>query len=124
MTKLEVHFKKYKMFKEDAENEDVSYPMRIEAYFASAFHIIEACCALHNIHINKHSMIRRTLEENPEIFGEETRRVWELFQRIENQLRPGLMYGARENGEALEEVRESFEEIEEICLRKLKGLKR
>jgi len=53
------------MFKEDAENEDVSYPMRIEAYFASAFHIIEACCALHNIHINKHSMVRRILEGNP-----------------------------------------------------------
>ena len=97
--------------------------MRIEAYFASAFHLIEAYCALYNIHINKHSLLRRTLDAHSEIFGEETMRVWELFQRIENQLRPGLMYGARENGDALEEVRESFEEIEKICQRKSKNLK-
>lgn len=119
MSSFETHFKKYEMFKRDAENEDNSPPTRIEAYFASAFHLTEACMAKEGFHINKHQMLRRELERI-EIFEEDTATVWRNFQKIENQIRPGQTYGGKIDGKALRETKRLFYEIEEICLKKVK----
>jgi len=115
MARYDIHIEKYKMFKEDAENEATSHPSRIEAYFSAAFHLIEACAARRNVHIHKHQKVRTMLEENTEIFGGETDTVWRDFQKIENQIRPGQIYGGRIDGKALERARKLFEDIEEIC---------
>jgi len=48
------HMKLYETFKKDAENANNSKQSRVEIYFLSIFHLIEACAAKHNIHINKH----------------------------------------------------------------------
>jgi hypothetical protein len=45
MSKFDRHKKKYEMFKSDASNEDISIPLRIEAYFYAAFHLIESLAA-------------------------------------------------------------------------------
>jgi hypothetical protein len=119
MARRETHIEKYRMFKGDAENEDVSPPSRVEAYFSAAFHLIEACAAGHNVHIQKHKSLRRVLEDNPGLFGEDTESIWKCFQKIENQIRPGQMYGGKIDGEALRRAKELFEEIERICLERI-----
>ncbi|MHA1431506.1 MAG: hypothetical protein ACTSRV_14105 [Candidatus Freyarchaeota archaeon] len=101
MTDRERHLEKYRMFKRDAENPSVSPPTRVEAYFSAAFHLIEACVA--------------------DVFGGNTDRVWRAFQRIENQIRPGQLYEGKINGEAVEDTEKNFREIEEICLKLLRG---
>jgi len=114
--------KKYRMFLKDAENPEVSIPLRIEAYFQAAFHLIEAVAALHNVHINKHKLVRRVLEQHPEIFGEDSEEVWRAFQTIENQIRPGQVYGGRIDGEALRKTEELFRRIRRIAEKRLKGV--
>lgn len=47
MTVFDKHYSKFLMFKKDAENEDISTPLRIEAYFYASFHLIEAVSAKH-----------------------------------------------------------------------------
>ncbi len=120
MSSFEIHVKKYSMFLKDAENRENSEPTRIEAYFDSVFHLIEAVAAKKRIHINKHQILRKILEESENIFGEETEKIWRAFQEIENQIRPGQTYGGSINGEALERTRELFNKIRSICEEKLK----
>lgn len=115
MSSFDIHMDKHEMFKKDAENEDNSTPTRIEAYFNSCFHLIEACAARHRIHINKHQLVRPILENVREIFEEDTERVWRAFQEIENQVRPAQVYGGRIDGEALEKVKELIIVIEDLC---------
>lgn len=112
--------KKYAMFLRDAENKDNSHPTRIEAYFESVFHLIEAVAARDRIHVNKHQSLRNVLEENDVLFGGETENVWKAFQEIENQIRPGQIYGGSINGKALERAKKLFEEIKVVCAGKLK----
>ena len=101
MASYETHIKKYRMFLRDAKNESNSEPTRVIAYFEAAFHLIEAVAARRRIHINKHQLVRRVLEEST-LFGDDTEKVWRAFQEIENQIRPGQAYGGRIDGEALE----------------------
>lgn len=115
MASLDIHLKKYKMFKKDAFNESNSEPTRIEAFFEAAFHLIEATANLSDVHINKHKMVRKMLQENQNIFEEKTETVWRTFQSIETQIRPGQAYGGKINGEKLKEALRAFESIEEIC---------
>jgi hypothetical protein len=115
MASLEIHAKKYKMFFKDAENEKNSEPIRIVAYFEAVFHLIETVAAKHRIHINKHQLTRRMLEDNEDIFKDDTERVWRAFQEIENQIRPGQAYGGAINGEALERTKELVDIIREVC---------
>jgi uncharacterized protein (UPF0332 family) len=119
MTSFEKHIKKYKLFKKDAENETVSHMSRIEACFFASFHLIEAVMANHNMHINKHTMLRSVLAKD-EIFKEDTETVWKSFQTIENQIRPGQEYGGKINGEELKRAKELFKRIEEVCDKFLK----
>ncbi len=54
--------------------------LRVEAIFPDIFHLIDACAASYNVHINKHQMVRRTLEMNSNIFKDRTEEVWITFQ--------------------------------------------
>jgi len=120
MSSFDIHIKKYRMFLKDAENKKNSRPTRIEAYFECVFHLIEAIVAKNRIHINKHQLLRNILEENEIIFGNETENVWRAFQEIENQIRPGQIYGGSINGKALKRAKKLFDEIRVICGEKLK----
>ena len=115
MSSFEVHKKKHELFKKDAENKDNSHMTRIDAYFESCFHLIDACAALFDIHINKHQNVRKVAEENEEIFGENTQTVWNKFQELENKIRPGQAYGGRINGEQLKKAEDISEIIFNIC---------
>jgi hypothetical protein len=120
MPSAEVHRQKYEDFRADAEREENSIPIRIEAYFHSLFHLIELVVVQWGIHINQHQFVRRELEGHPEIFGERTRPVWEGFQEIENRIRPGQVYGGRVNGENLRRTQEIYAQVEAICLEVLR----
>jgi len=115
MSSFEIHKKKYGLFRKDAENKDNSHMTRIEAYFEACFHLIDACAALFDVHINKHQNVRKIVEENEEIFGEKTTLVWNKFQELENKIRPGQAYGGRINGEQLKKSAEIFKVIFDIC---------
>lgn len=115
MSNFERHMEKYGLFKKDAENDAVSHPTRIEAYFAAAFQLIEACMAKHSLHINKHQMVRAILTQEKDVFKNDTETIWRKFQLLENQIRPGQEYGGKINGEELERAKEAFEEIRKIC---------
>ena len=126
MSSFEIHKKKYELFEKDAENKDNSHMTRIEAYFEACFHLIDTCAALFDIHINKHQNVRRIVEENEEIFGEDTQLIWTKFQELENKIRPGQAYGGRINGENLKKAEEIANTIFNICndiIRKKKSTK-
>lgn len=115
MSGFDIHKEKYIMFKHDAENEENSIPTRIESYFSASFHLIETKASKSGIHINKHQDVRTALEKNRKIFGEDTEQVWRAFQEIENQIRPGQIYGGAINGKKLKRTKELFQLIENIC---------
>ena len=115
MANFDLHKEKYLMFKRDAEDEENSIPTRIEAYFNASFHLIESEVSKYGIHINKHQNVRVILEKNNQIFGDNTERVWRAFQEIENQIRPGQIYGGAINGKKLKRTIELFEIIQTIC---------
>jgi hypothetical protein len=115
MSNPETHLEKYRMFKSDASNADNSIPIRIEAYFYAAFHLIEAMAARTGSHIEKHQRVRTILEKNHQIFEKNTERVWRAFHEIENQIRPGQIYGGAINGKKLSRTIELFQVIETMC---------
>ena len=115
MTDFNIHNKKYRMFKADAENETNSIPTRIEAYFYACFHLIEAIAARKAIHIEKHQKVRSILERNQQIFGDNTEDVWRAFQEIENQIRPGQIYGGLIDGKKLKRTKELFGVVNNLC---------
>ncbi len=115
MANFEIHREKYLMFRSDAEREENSSPTRIEAYFNACFHLIEAQASLSGIHIHKHQSVRRVLEENPDIFGAASDNIWRSFQEIENQIRPGQVYGSSINGKKLSRTKELIKSIEGLC---------
>ncbi|MEW5896271.1 MAG: hypothetical protein AB1668_01135 [Nanoarchaeota archaeon] len=116
MSSLDIHIKKYQLFRKDAFNERNSPMTRIESLFEASFHLIEACCALHRLHINKHQLVRKLLEENVALFQENSPEVWRKFQDLENQIRPGQLYGGKINGERLKESQAIFSFIEALCV--------
>ena len=110
------HMNLYKIFKKDAENINNSKQSRVEMYFLSIYHLIEACVAKQNIHINKHQRLRKILEENTNIFEEKTETVWRTFQTIETRLRPKFSYGFSWIDEDFIELRNLYEKIENIWI--------
>lgn len=116
MGDIENHLKLYQRFKADAENDKLFEGTRAEAYFLSAYHLIEACAAKERVHINKHQRVRQVLEDNLFILGKGTEPVWRAFQTIENQLRPKFSYGFSWTPKDIEEVIELFRTIESTCL--------
>lgn len=115
MANFDIHKEKYLMFKRDAEDKENSIPTRIEAYFNASFHLIELRASESGIHIDKHQSVRTMLEKNNQIFKEDTERAWRAFQEIENQIRPGQIYGGVINGKKLNRTIELFKIIETIC---------
>lgn len=115
MGSFDIHIKKYQLFLKDATNQENSEPTRIEAFFESAFHLIEAVVAKSRVHINKHQLLRTVLGQHKGIFGDNTEKVWRAFQEIENQIRPGQAYGGAINGEALKRTEELVNVISKVC---------
>jgi hypothetical protein len=89
--------------------------VRVESIFLAVFHLIDACAATHNVHINKHQRVRYELEQNPAVFGKRTNEIWLLFQDIEARLRPKFVYGKNWNQEDFESVFEKASRIERVC---------
>lgn len=117
---FEVHYEKYERFKDSAK-QDRYVPSRIEDYFKSAFHLIEAVVFKKlGLHIQKHQSARIILKHNPEIFGDRTNEILDEFYEIENKIRVVTGYGKTENGELLEKTQVSFNKVESICLNELK----
>ena len=115
MASLKVHLEKYKLFKKDALNEDNSIPTRIETIFEACFHLIEACMAKKGLHINKHQRVRSMITNHEDVFGENSESVWRAFQELENQIRPGQVYGGKIDGPQLERARNLMDRIESVC---------
>jgi predicted nucleic acid-binding protein len=113
------HFNLYKKFKNDAENINNFEGTRVDAYFLSAYHSIEACTAQERVHINKHQLVRSVLIKNNFIFKDDTEEIWENFQKIENQLRPKFAYGFSWTNTDMKNVEVCYKKIEIICLKKL-----
>ena len=115
MGSYENHSELYKKFKTDATNISLFEGTRVEAYFLSAFHLIEACASKKRVHINKHQSVRRVLEDNLFIFDEDTETVWRAFQTIENQIRPKFAYGFSWTKDDFKEIVHQYSIIEECC---------
>ncbi|MHA1264895.1 MAG: hypothetical protein ACTSRS_06625 [Candidatus Helarchaeota archaeon] len=109
------HFLKYQDFKKEAEK-STYIPSKIENYFLAAYHLIESIFATQNIHTDLHKKIFKMLKSHPDLFGANTFNLMNAFRRIERDLRPGVTYGSKENGEKLKETQELFNLIETICL--------
>ena len=117
---FEVHYEKYQKFKGSAE-QDRYIPSRIEDYFKSAFHLIEAVVVKKlGLHIQKHQKVRTILKQNIEIFEDKTDEIINEFHEIENKIRVATGYGKKDNGDLLDKTQESFNKIQSICLGKLK----
>lgn len=119
MSTLDTHKELYLKFRQDALKDDLYEGTRVEAFFLSAFHLIEACAAMERVHINKHQKVRSVLEKEDQVFSKDTELVWKSFQKIENQLRPKFAYSAGWDAEDLKEVKEEYKSLEAIALRKL-----
>lgn len=120
MGRYQDHKEKYLRFKKDAENETLFVPTRIDAYFNAMFHLIEAIASLNQVHVDVHQKLRKVLENNPDVFGEETELVWTNFIKLERDIRPGQVYGRPINGEKLKEAQKAVSLIEGACLKELK----
>jgi len=113
------HFKLYNKFKNDAENINNFEGTRVDAYFLSAYHLIETCAAQERVHINKHQHVRSVIIKNKFIFKDDADDIWKIFQRIENQLRPKFAYGFSWTKTDMKNVEICYKKIEKICLKKL-----
>lgn len=113
--KTEIHVHKYMNFKKEAEKAGYP-PSKIGNYFLACFHLIEAFAFFKSgVHIQKHQMVRRVLEENKRIFGENTEKVWRGFEELDNQVRAATSYGGKENGGMAEKAGKVLKETEELC---------
>ncbi len=121
MSTFNTHKELYLKFKQDAARVELYAGTRVEAYFLSAYHLIEAVAALKRVHINKHQKVRSVLQVEEHIFEKDTEALWKAFQRIENQLRPKFAYSIGWLKKDLEEVGLEYGNIEDIALRKIKN---
>ncbi len=115
MTTRAAHLAQFEDFRKGAHLEANPPPLRVESMFLALFHLIDACAAGKNVHIDKHKNVRRELEANPTIFGPRTREVWAEFQDIELRLRPKFVYGRSWQPADLDAVFRKAARIEAIC---------
>src|SRR5467141_3254335 len=73
MTSRSRHLAQYEDFKKGAELDANPPQLRVEAIFLAIFHLIDACAASHNVHVNKHQRVRYELARSPAISGERRR---------------------------------------------------
>lgn len=113
--KTDDHLHKYRNFRKEAGRGEY-VPSKVENYFLSAFHLLEAYIYEEaGIHVQKHGRLRSVLEKNEFIFGEKTEEVWRLFQDLENRVRIATSYGKSESQEMAEKAGEILRELEEKC---------
>ena len=115
MTTRAAHLSQYEDFRKGADLEANPPQLRVESIFLAVFHLIDACAAGRNVHIDKHRNVRHELEANPMIFGPRTREAWSTFQDIESRLRPKFVYGRSWRKGDFETVFAKAARIEEIC---------
>src|SRR5437667_981388 len=92
MTSLETHIRKARAFRDGAAKVDEPC-LRVEAWFLSAYHFIEACAAKRRVHIQKHQRVPDELKQNPSILGPKTSVVVEAFRYLDHNDRVKLVYG-------------------------------
>ncbi len=114
MSKLEVHLKKARQFRDDARRV-AERGSQVEFWFLSAYHFIEACAAKHRLHIQKHQKIPDELERNPIIFDKDTSRIADAFRYLDNEARAKFVYGDAGTDADYRRARECFDRIESVC---------
>ena len=114
MSSLETHVRKAEEFREGASR--VNAPgLLVEAWFLSAYHLIEACAAKKRVHIQKHQRVPDELQRNPAILGPNTSTVADAFRYLDHNARAKFVYGNSGTRADLAKARKSFETIESIC---------
>src|SRR5438132_11370142 len=93
MTTRPRHLAQHEDFKKGAELHANPPQLRVESIVLAVFHLIDACAATHNVHINKHQRVGYELERNPAVLGKRTEESWRNLQDVEARLRPQLVYG-------------------------------
>ncbi len=115
MSRLDTHLRKYREFKAAAEDVD-SEAAKVEMWFLSAYHLIEACAARQRVHILKHQKVARELRRSPAILGPATTAVATAFEYLDRDARAKFVYGASGATADLAKTRQCFETIESRCL--------
>lgn len=119
MSELKNHIAKADEFAATAR--DTEFPAaKVEMWFLSAYHLIEACAAQVRVHIMKHQRVPDELVRNPTILGEDSDRIARAFRYLDNVARSKFVYGSSGSAADLEDARKSYELIEETCRRRLK----
>ena len=114
MSSLETHIRKARAFRDGAAKVD-DPGLRVEAWFLSAYHFIEACAAKRRVHIQKHQRVPDELKRNPSILGPKTSVVVDAFRYLDHNARAKFVYGNSGTRADLEKARKSFEAIVSIC---------
>ena len=118
MSSLDTHRENARTFKKAADAAEDPGP-RVEMWFLSAYHLIEACAAKHRVHIQKHQRVPDELTRNPVIFGPRTSDVVVAFRYLDHDARAKFVYGAAGSAADLKRAEQSFSTIESICLEAL-----
>ena len=114
MSSLETHLRKAEEFRDGASK--VNEPgLLVEAWFLSAYHLIEARAAKKRVHIQKHQRVPDELQRNPTILGPHTSTVADAFRYLDHNARAKFVYGNAGTRADLAKARKSFETIESIC---------
>lgn len=107
MSRLTTHLGRAREFKRAAEH--VDYPgAKVQMWFLSAFHFIEACAARQRQHIQKPEGIPDELERNPAILGSDSGRIAKAFHYLEHEARAKFVYADSGSRADLERALESF----------------
>ncbi|OGS46831.1 MAG: hypothetical protein A3K66_04030 [Euryarchaeota archaeon RBG_16_67_27] len=114
MSSLETHRRKARAFRDGAAKIDEP-ALLVEAWFLSAYHLIEACAAKRRVHIQKHQRVPDELERNPAILGTRTKAAAEAFRYLDHNARVKFVYGNSGTKADLAKARKSFETIESAC---------
>jgi hypothetical protein len=114
MSSLETHLRKADEFRDGASR--VKEPgLVVEAWFLSAYHLIEACAAKKRVHIQKHQRVSDELLRNPAILGPRSSAVVDAFRYLDHNARAKFVYGNSGTRADLAKARKSFETIDSIC---------
>src|SRR5438093_13019682 len=92
MSSLETHRRKADEFRDGASG--VKEPgLLVEAWFLSAYHLIEACAAKKRLHIQKHQRVPDELLRNPAILGPRPSTVVDAFRYLDRHARANFVDG-------------------------------
>lgn len=114
MSSLKTHLRKAQAFR-DASAKVNEPGLLVEAWFLSAYHLIEACAAKKRVHIQKHQRMPDELQQNPAILGPHTSTVADAFRYLDHNARAKFVYGNSGTRADLTKARKSLETIESIC---------